>query len=39
VLFVNDTLFTKHAASCILSRVLDLDSLLQHLQGRPWPAS
>jgi len=32
VLFVNDSLFTKHAASCILGRVLGLDSLLQQLQ-------
>jgi len=32
VLFVNDTLFTKHAASCILSRVLGLDALLRQLQ-------
>ena len=32
VLFVNDTLFTKHAASCILGRVLGLDALMRQLQ-------
>lgn len=32
VLFVNDTLFTKHAASCILGRVLGIDALLRQLQ-------
>lgn len=32
VLFVNDTLITKHAAGCILGRVLGLDALLRQLQ-------
>ena len=32
MLFVNDSLFTKHAASCILGRVLGLDALLRRLQ-------
>ena len=32
VLFVNDSLFTKHAASCILGRVLSLDALMRQLQ-------
>ena len=32
VLFVNDSLFTKHAASCIMGRVLGLDALLRQLQ-------
>lgn len=32
VLFVNDSLFTKHAASCILGRVVGLDALLRQLQ-------
>jgi len=32
VLFVNDTLFTKHAASCILGRLFGLDALLRHLK-------
>jgi hypothetical protein len=31
VLFVNDTLVTKHAAGCILGRTLALDALLQQL--------
>jgi len=33
ILFVNDTLFTKHAASCILGRVLDLDVFLERLSA------
>lgn len=32
VMFVNDTLVTKHAATCILSRVLSLDVLLENLR-------
>jgi hypothetical protein len=32
VLFVNDTLFTKHAAPCILGRVLRHDALLRQLK-------
>lgn len=32
VLFVNDTLVTKHAAACILGRVLGLDALLGKLR-------
>lgn len=31
VLFVNDTLFTKHAAGCILGYLLDLDPMLRRL--------
>ena len=31
VLFVNDSLFTKHAAGCILGYVLDLDPMLRRL--------
>ncbi len=32
MLFVNDTLFTKHAAACILGRVLGADELLRQLR-------
>jgi len=32
VLFVNDSLFTKHATSCVLGRVLGLDALLRQLR-------
>jgi hypothetical protein len=32
LLFVNDTLFTKHAAGCILSHVLGLEGLMRELQ-------
>lgn len=32
VLFVNDTLLTKHASDCILGRLLALDGLLQQMR-------
>ena len=32
VLFVNDSLFTKHAAGCVLRRVITLDALLRQLR-------